>query len=287
MSAEAELARLERQILGAPRVGGFVAQVRELRRMLATADPRIRERVLKLTAPAIGRDLAAAVSAAWSIGVDDAVTIIGQGEPKSVPKAVPKRFVVLARAAEKSLAGLVADARRLARTGAAPDVVLSKVFAAETALKRDVVTAINAAGNAATTAVADATRRPTVWVAETNACVTCLAYSGRVAKPGEAFPAGRSYGPRSTVTEAIPHPPAHPNCRCTVEPLNDQSYADALRREADRSVLRGFSLESESMKVRIEAADRLVSRGVTAPKSVIEYARRAVKAGEFPTRGRP
>jgi hypothetical protein len=51
--------------------------------------------------------------------------------------------------------------------------------------------------------------------------------------------------------------------------------------------LRGFSLESESMKTRVDAADRLVKRGVEAPKSVVAFARRAVKAGEFPTRGRP
>jgi hypothetical protein len=69
--------------------------------------------------------------------------------------------------------------------------------------------------------------------------------------------------------------------------LRSAEYAEALRREADRSVLRGFSLESESMKTRIDAADRLVSRGVDAPKSVIAYARRSIKVGVFPTRGRP
>ncbi|MEI5603996.1 hypothetical protein, partial [Streptomyces brasiliscabiei] len=79
----------------------------------------------------------------------------------------------------------------------------------------------------------------------------------------------------------------HPRCRCELEPLVSREYADALRREADRSVLRGFSLESEPMRVRVEAAERLLARGVDAPKSVIAYARRAVKRGEFDTRGRP
>ncbi|MFM9481475.1 hypothetical protein [Streptomyces scabiei] len=41
------------------------------------------------------------------------------------------------------------------------------------------------------------------------------------------------------------------------------------------------------MRVRVEAAERLLARGVDAPKSVIAYARRAVKRGEFDTRGRP
>ena len=77
------------------------------------------------------------------------------------------------------------------------------------------------------------------------------------------------------------------NCRCEVEPLRSQDYADALRREADRSVLRGFSLESESMKTRVEAAEDLLERDPDAPKSVIEFARDAVDEGRFPTRGRP
>lgn len=126
-----------------------------------------------------------------------------------------------------------------------------------------------------------------MWVAETNACVECLAYSGRVSKPGKPFPGGLTYGAKSYHPEPVDVPPRHPRCRCTIEPLRDKSYAAALRREADRSVLRGFSLESESMKTRIDAADRLVSRGVDAPKSVIAYARRSIKVGVFPTRSRP
>ncbi len=51
-------------------------------------------------------------------------------------------------------------------------------------------------------------------------------------------------------------------------------------------MLRGFSLESESMGVRIDAASRLLEQGVDAPKSVLAYAARYVKAGKFPDRGR-
>ncbi len=143
------------------------------------------------------------------------------------------------------------------------------------------------AGNEGSTAVADAAGLATVWVAETNACVHCLAYSGRIAKAGKDFPGGLTYGAKSYYPDPLPHPPLHPNCRCTVEPLRSVEYATALRREADRSVLRGFSLESESMGVRIDAAKRLVASGVDAPKTVIQYAERAVKRGKFGTRGRP
>ncbi|WP_369670975.1 hypothetical protein, partial [Enterococcus faecium] len=77
MSAEQQLARLERQILGAARVSSFLDTVDLLRRMLAQESPEIRARVLTLVAQSIGRDLAAAVGAAWNIGVLDAEKVIG------------------------------------------------------------------------------------------------------------------------------------------------------------------------------------------------------------------
>lgn len=286
MSAEVALARLERRVLGVARVRRFADAVDELRRMLAREDPGLRAAVLKLVAPSLGRDLAAAVASAFEIGIRDAVGVVGR-TPEKLPKVPPKPIIAAVREAEKAIAVEIAKARKLARAGADPATVLAPVNAARNTMRCSVTSLVNRAGNAGSTAVADAARLPTVWVAETNACVTCLAYSGVVAKPGKTFPAGLTYGKRSTVTEPVAHPPAHPNCRCTVEPLNAPEYADALRREADRSVLRGFSLESESMATRVDAAARLVERDVDAPKSVIAYARRAVKAGEFPTRGRP
>ena len=287
MSAEIELARLERQVLGVARVSRFLDAVDELRRMLAREDPRLRARVIALVAPAIGKDLAAAIGAAFNIGVTDAVKMIGEGAPDKAPAKPPSALVSAARATEKAIADEISKARKLARAGADEATILAPVSAARNIVERDVVTLVNAAGNAGSTALADAAGLPTVWIAETNACVECLAYSGRVAKPGKTFPGGLTYGAKSYNPAPVAYPPRHPRCRCTVEPLRSSEYADALRREADRSVLRGFSLESESMKTRIDAADRLVARGVDAPKSVIAYANRAVKAGEFPTRGRP
>lgn len=287
MSAEVELARLEAQVLGISRVSSFLDAVAELRRMLARESPEIRRRVLKLTAPSIGKDLAAAVGAAWNIGIADATSIVDEGKSKGISGKPPTPLVLAARAAEKAARDSIATARKLAGAGADDATVLAPVFAAASGIERDVTTLVNAAGNAGATAVADAAGLSTVWVAETNACVECLAYSGRVAKPGKAFPGGLTYGAKSYNPEPVAYPPRHPRCRCTVEPLRATSYADALRREADRSVLRGFSLESESMKTRVDAAARLVDRGVEAPKSVVAFARRAVKAGEFPTRGRP
>lgn len=286
MSAEQQLARLEADVLGIARVSRFLDAVDLLRRMLAQQSPEIRTKILTLVAPSIGRDLAAAVSAAWNVGVLDAEKMIGEG-PSRVPGTPPASLVAASRATEKAIAAELAKARLLARAGADPATALSPIFRAADTLSRDVATLVNHAGNAGTTAVADDVGMATVWVAETNACVECLAYSGRVAKPGKSFPGGLTYGKKSYNPSPVDCPPRHPRCRCTVEPLVAQEYADALRREADRSVLRGFSLESEPMKVRLDAAARLVDRGVSAPKSVIDYARRAVRDGEFPTRGRP
>lgn len=287
MSAELALARLERDVLGVARVSRFLEAVDLLRRMLAQESPEIRAKILTLVAPSIGRDLAAAVSAAWDLGILDAEKIVGEGKTPGLPSTPPKTFVTAARSTEKAIADELKKARKLARAGADPAAALSPVFNAANILERDVTTLVNHAGNAGTTAAADAAGVPTVWIAETNACVECLAYSGRIAKPGKAFPGGLTYGAKSYNTSPIDAPPRHPRCRCTVEPMMSRDYAKALRREADRSVLRGFSLSSEPMRVRVDAAERLLSKGVDAPKSVIAYAQNAVKRGEFTTRGRP
>lgn len=288
MTTEQDLARLERQVLGVARVRGFLDSVAELRRLLAAESPDIRRKVLALTAPSLGRDLAAAVASAFDIGVTSAAKVIGSGA--KVPTAVaPRGLTKAALGTQAEVRDALAIAKKLARAGAEPDAVLAPVFAAANTLERNVVTLVNQGGNEGSSATADLNDVATVWVAETNACVECLAYSGRVSQPGKPFPAGLTYGKRARSRRSgdVRMPPLHPNCRCLVEPLNDREYAQALRREADRSVLRGFSLKSESMSVRVDAAERLLAKGVDAPKSVIAYAQKAVKAGEFPTRGRP
>ncbi|MEV4604811.1 hypothetical protein AB0K15_46610 [Amycolatopsis sp. NPDC049253] len=72
----------------------------------------------------------------------------------------------------------------------------------------------------------------------------------------------------------------------------------ALRREAERSILNGYALPSESERVRVQAADRLLARigagknsrspsGWQVPASVKKRAERALKAGTFATRSVP
>lgn len=285
---EAILARLERRVLEVGRVGGWLKSVDTLRTLLARESPDIRNIVLALVAPQVEQAALAAIRDAFGLGVDDALDVTGieraelgrTGRPSKTTLATVKGIDRAGRDALKA-------AQALARAGAAPGDVLAPLFGHANSVRGRVTEGVNMAGNEGVTAVADAADLPTVWVAETNACVHCLAYSGRVAKPGGTFPGGLTYGRKSYHPKPLKHPPLHPRCRCTVEVLNDASYAEALRREADRSVLRGLSLESESMGTRLDAAQRLIESGVEAPKTVIAYAERSIKAGEFSTRGRP
>jgi hypothetical protein len=66
--------------------------------------------------------------------------------------------------------------------------------------------------------------------------------------------------------------PVHPWCRCHVKamPLAEaETFADPLRREAERSVLRFESLPSESDRARTEAARRLIEQGSRLAKTVL------------------
>lgn len=281
MTAEAELAKLEQQTLKG--VSAWLRTVLSFR-TVASDDPKLKAAVLAMGAPSIERQARLAAQRAYDLGVADAALITGTKKVTGKPsKGAVAKLVGLDAAGRAA----VAKAKKLANADLDAPSFLAPLFGHSAALRASVSDAINRGGNEGSTAVADAAGLPTVWVAETDACLECLAYSGRVADPGEDFPGGLTYGAKSYNTEPLPYPPEHPNCRCTVEPLNDQSYADTLRREADRSVLRGFSLENESMKARVDAASRLLKDGVTAPASVKAYARASISAGKFATRGRP
>lgn len=284
MTLEDDLARLEGQVLGIRRVSTFLEAVELIRRLLEQYPDEVRKRILGLTAPSLGGDLAAAVLAGFNLGVTGGARAAGIRPPSG---DAPKALITASVATGRDIVTLVGQARKLVRSGAELEVALAPLLGAANAVKRTTTTLVNSAGNAGVVAAASAADLKVVWVAETNACVHCLAYSGRTVAAGKAFPKGLSYLASNPYQAPGKHPPLHPNCRCTLEVLGDQSYADALRREADRSVLRGFSLETESMRTRVAAAERLLEQGVDAPKSVIKYAERSVASGKFATRGRP
>lgn len=144
--------------------------------------------------------------------------------------------------------------------------------------------ATNLASNLGLNAVAESSPDLVqVWRAERDACVHCLRYQGE-RRVGGGYPAGLTYGKKPLKTGRVSEPPLHPNCRCTQWILHRES-ADAiqegLRREADRSILRGWSVESESPSVRVDAARRLLAKNPVMPKSVKAYARKAVREGQF------
>lgn len=144
--------------------------------------------------------------------------------------------------------------------------------------------ATNQASNDALTEVSHATDDlVSIWHAERDACLHCLAYQGRI-DTGHGFPEGLTFDKHALDTGPVDNPPLHPNCRCSVWLVHKdvaQPLADSLEREAERSVLRGWSRPSESNNARIQAAQRLLNVGTDLPKSVKAYAERAIKRGEF------
>lgn len=134
-----------------------------------------------------------------------------------------------------------------------------------------------------------------VWVAERDACLTCLALSGHVSDPnaGLGFDEFATFSPRPAPGVWPPGmplmgPPRHPNCRCRLRILaaDNTMVPEALRREAERSVARGFS-GHDSRRSRLGAADMLVRRANRLPRTVNERAAKNVAAGSFSTRHRP
>lgn len=289
MSAELALARLEKRVLAMGGLKSWLESIDTLKKLLAMGEPDVAKIVLAMSSPKVEAQALAAVLDAFALGAKDANAILRKAELDEVSRTgrPSKAAREPVKGIDKAGRAAMAKAHKLAKVGAEPAAILAPLFGHANRVRRSISGSINHAGNEGATAVADRAGLPTVWVAETDACVDCLAYSGKVAKPGKAFPGGLTYGKKSYHPDPIKTPPLHPHCRCTVEPLVAKEYAVALRREADRSVLRGFSLKSESMARRIDAADRLLDRGVDAPKSVIAYARNAVKRGAFTTRGRP
>lgn len=133
-------------------------------------------------------------------------------------------------------------------------------------------------------------------------CVTCLALSGSVVNVGESFDLNATFGAKPMTyvpigVGGLTGPPRHPNCRCRCSPWLGQSepgvidFPTALRREAERSVLKGFARPSESERVRTQAADRLLQligsgsspSGWQVPKSVRTRARNSIDKGTFRT----
>lgn len=146
----------------------------------------------------------------------------------------------------------------------------------------------NRAINEGSVAVASEAEADLLWVAERDACLHCLAYSGLTVKVGQDFPAELTYADKP-LPWAAPYPPRHSGCRCRLRPwgglpgtvdMSDPEFPSALQREARRSVVRGSS-SFASVPARLRSADRLLRAGANLPKTVIARAKKALKAGSF------
>lgn len=297
MAFEDDLLALEQRVL-TEAAGNFLLAVAELRDMLAMGAPGIQRKLITLAIPAVEQIVKQGIVDGFSSGADWALgSLVHTGD-----NAVDKSTVVKATHAADSapsglltpvdgLDNLVRDSKSTAilllGNGADIDAALAPVFHAATSVRSTVVTQINAASNTASRTVGEAVGSPMVWEAERDACVYCLALAGEVVETaGDEFPPANLYDDRgSNARITVQQPPLHPHCRCRLAILNSPEYADSLKREAQRSILRGFSLQSESNAVRVRAAERLLARDPVAPKSVKAYAAKAVRDGKFP-RGR-
>lgn len=288
MTLEDDLEGIERRVLGRPDVAAWLDQIDRLRVMLALDAPGIEQAARSLVAPLLESTLDVAGLDAFVTGVGDALDTAGLDDAVDIERArrqisPPPVMKPKAPGLDAALALALSQALELARVGTPADAYLAPLFGAANRTRGTIADIVTGQGNAGVLEVGKATRKPLVWVAERNACVRCLAHQGHVVSSGERFPAGLTYGPY-IYDDAIKAPPLHPNCRCHLEVLNAPEYAEALKREADRSVLRGYSLESEAMSTRVYAADKLLADGVTAPKSVKAYAKSAIKRGRFTKR---
>lgn len=183
-----------------------------------------------------------------------------------------------------------------------PSAVRLTAQASQTAtgLDRSVAYAVADSMNDAIGQVADARGAQLLWVAEPDACRVCLALSGHLADPatGQWFDEAATFGRPGSAPDVWPPgeplsaPPRHPNCRCVTQLWlgavgGGVDLPAALRREARRSIVRGWSLPSESEAARLDAADRLLARGSGLPRSVEDLGRASVRRGRFPNRTPP
>lgn len=254
---------------------------------LVEAVPRARQAIKRGATKALSHGLDVALKEAEVAGADVVPDELLPPATRHVSAAIHARVDSL----EVVMRSKVAKAKILLRHSTTQTDVIESLAVANQGVnvaKQVARQVTNEASNDALTTVSHTVDSVvSVWRAERDACVHCLAYQGHI-DDGKGYPAGLTFGDKPLTTDKVPKPPLHPNCRCTQSLVHKEvvvPLAKSLKREAKRSVLRGWSRPSESEKVRLEAAKRLVQSGNTLPKSVNEYAQAAIRRGEF-ARGR-
>lgn len=207
---------------------------------------------------------------------------------------------VIQGAEQAALVNLRDAALLLSREGADPRTALAVAGRSVTSLASSASLAVNGAANTAPYDLAVRNGLRLLWIAERDACVVCGALSGHLSDPGigEGFDETATFGPYPAPEVWPPgmpliRPPRHIHCRCQIvvwegSRPGEQTLPDRLQHEARRSILKGWSRPSESQRVRLKAAARLLARGGGGlPQSVQEEAARSVARGRFHSRTVP
>jgi hypothetical protein len=284
------------QAFGGPDQAALPGDV--LRRILAVAQAAVR-RILDSIGDRAPAALADGLTPAITLGVRQGAEFVraASGRRRREPR-VPSVGRAL-RDEARRIREVVAERRDRALFLLHPDRVsrwshllagLGAGRAVLPAVRAHVAWVINTAVHEGLDAVVRATAPLRVWVSEADACVRCLAYTGRTAKPGEPFPGGLSWDPRQRKTRAagVDGPPLHGHCRCRTVPWDDRwrpdgvPFPEALRREAERSIGFGRARPSESRAVRLRAARELLRTVDDLLPAVEARARTALRTGRFP-----
>lgn len=249
------------------------------------------DRVLAAVTPAVGAQLLHALGLSWKLGRRQVLGHAG-GDVRPQPDGTLADVVMNADARARRR---LDRARELAHQLPMDDprdvaAVLAAARRAVTGARTDAGWVVQRGLTLSKHVAAEELGLALVWVAERNACLNCLAYSGRVVAARGLFPAGLSYGDHPLKPYGpLVGPPLHPNCRCQLDTttLRPGELDIGLAREAARSVARGLT-DFASTPARFRAVDRLVSRtpgipdgAALLPRSVVDRARRNLRDGQF------
>jgi hypothetical protein len=269
-----------------------------LRRILAATRAAVR-RILNSIADRSPGALGEGLAPALTMGVEQGTEFVraASGRRASAPRT-PEAGRSL-RAEALRIRDLVTERRDRALFLLHPDRVtrwshlmagLGAARAVASLVRGHIAWVVNAAVHEGLDAVVRATAPLRVWVSEADACVRCLAYTGRTALVGEPFPGGRSWDPRQRGARrpGVDGPPLHGHCRCRAVPWDDAwtvsgvPFPLALQREAHRSIAYGRARPSESRAARLRAVRELLRVEGDLLPAVETRARTALRAGRFP-----
>lgn len=268
-----------------------------LRRTLAAARSAIR-RILDGVTPRSTAALDGALGDALALGVRQGGEFLRAASGRRRNVAAPPVGRLLREEARR-IGELVAQRRDRALFLLHPDRVsrwthllagLGAARAALPAIRAHIAWVINTAVHEGLDAVVRKSAKQRLWVSEADACVRCLAYTGRTAPVGEPFPGGLSWDPRQRRrAPGVDGPPLHAHCRCRAVPWSDSWTASgdpfplSLQREAHRSLAYGRARPSESRAARLRAVRELLRVEHDLLPAVEARARTALRTGRFTT----